>query len=55
MGQVLHALGLLDTADLVTATAKDFLTGFVDQAQKTTRATLERAIGKVLFIDEVCG
>jgi hypothetical protein len=53
MGAIFYSLGLLATDEVVQVSAGDFTTGFADQAQKTTRALMEKGLGKVLFIDEV--
>lgn len=51
-GRVLRALRFLSNGDLVLKSASDFVGKAVGESQAQTRAILEQAQGKVLFIDE---
>lgn len=52
MGEVFFHLGLLPSDEVIDISAQDLVTGYVGQAGKKTAETLQRARGKVLFIDE---
>lgn len=52
MGKVFCDLGFLATAEVVEASASDLVAQYVGQTGPKVRALLERALGKVLFVDE---
>lgn len=52
MGQMFKSLGLLPFDDVMEVSASDLVTGYAGQAGKKTQETLQRAKGRVLFIDE---
>jgi SpoVK/Ycf46/Vps4 family AAA+-type ATPase len=52
VGRLYHALGLLETGDVVEVTRADLVAGFVGQTAKRTNDVVDSALGKVLFIDE---
>lgn len=54
MGSMFHSLGLLNSDEVIECSVSDFVTGFVGQAGNQTRDLFEKALGKTLFIDEVC-
>ena len=55
MGRMFESLGLLGSSEVVECSPTDFGTGYVGQAALQTRKVFERALGKVLFIDEAYG
>jgi len=48
-----HDLGLLSTDAVVEVSASDFTTGYVGQSGPKTAEVFKKAVGGVLFIDEV--
>jgi hypothetical protein len=52
MGRLLHHLKILGSSEVIEVAAKDFLTGYAQQAGIKTTEVFDRAKGKVLFIDE---
>ena len=52
MGLLFESLGLLATSEVVSCSASDFVTGYVNQASGKTREVFAKAVGGVLFIDE---
>ncbi len=53
VGQLFESLGLLAGSEMVSCSASDFVTGYVNQAAGKTREIFQKAVGGVLFIDEV--
>jgi hypothetical protein len=53
MGMMFHDLGLLATETVVEVSASDFTTGYVGQSGGKTAEVFKKAVGGVLFIDEV--
>jgi hypothetical protein len=51
-GRLYHALGLLETGDVVEVTRADLVSGFVGQTAQRTNEVIDSALGKVLFVDE---
>ncbi|KAL3911173.1 MAG: hypothetical protein SGARI_001767, partial [Bacillariaceae sp.] len=51
-GQILARIGLLSKGDVVFKTASEFVGDFLGSSEKTTRAIVQNAAGKVLIIDE---
>lgn len=52
MGKLFKSLGLLPFDDVIDVSASDLVTGYAGQAGKKTQETLQKAKGRVLFIDE---
>ncbi|MBO4906125.1 MAG: AAA family ATPase [Bacteroidaceae bacterium] len=52
MADVLHALGLVKTGQLVEADRSSLVAGFVGQTAIKTNQLVDKALGGVLFIDE---
>ena len=52
MGQVYYDMGILAKAEVIECTASDLVGQYVGQTGPKTVAMLEKALGKVLFIDE---
>ncbi|KAJ9255512.1 hypothetical protein DTO212C5_9142 [Paecilomyces variotii] len=52
MGQIYYDMGLLTSAEVVEVSTTDLVGQYVGQTGPKTQQTLERALGKVLFIDE---
>lgn len=52
MGQVFYDMGFLSTADVHECSATDLVAGYVGQTGPKTIQLLEKALGKVLFVDE---
>jgi SpoVK/Ycf46/Vps4 family AAA+-type ATPase len=52
VGQLFQQLGILATAEVVSASAGDFVTGYANQSAGKTRDKFKEALGGVLFIDE---
>lgn len=52
IGQVYKSLGLLASDDVVECSAKDMVAGYVGQTAQKVADLMQRAAGKVLFIDE---
>lgn len=52
MGQIFYNMGFLSTPEVVECSATDLLGQYVGQTAPKTRKQLEKALGKVLFIDE---
>ena len=52
MGQIFYDMGFLATVEVVECSATDLIGQYVGQTGPKTQKLLERALGKVLFIDE---
>ena len=52
MGQVFFDLGMLSAVEVIECSASDLIGSYVGQTGPKTRAQLEKALGKVLFVDE---
>jgi len=52
VGRLYHEMGLLATDEVVEASVQDMIADYVGQTVRKTRELIERAMGKVLFIDE---
>ena len=52
MGQIFYNMGFLATVEVVECSATDLIGQYVGQTGPKTQRLLERALGKVLFIDE---
>jgi len=52
MGKIFYDMGFLATAEVVECSATDLVGQFVGQTGPKTQKLLEKALGKVLFIDE---
>jgi hypothetical protein len=52
MGKVFYDMGFLSTAEVVDCSATDLIGQYVGQTGPKTQKLLEKALGKVLFIDE---
>lgn len=52
MGQVYYDMGFLSSVEVVECSASDLVGQYVGQTGPKTRQVFERALGKVLFIDE---
>ncbi len=52
MGQVFFDMGFLSAVEVVECSATDLIGSYVGQTGPKTRAQLEKALGKVLFVDE---
>jgi hypothetical protein len=52
IGKVYYDMGLVATAEVIECSATDLVGQYVGQTGPKTQKTLEKALGKVLFIDE---
>lgn len=52
MGQIYYDMGLLASADVIEISTTDLVGQYEGQTGPKTQQTLERALGKVLFVDE---
>lgn len=52
VGRMMRSLGVLQDSEVIEAQASDFVTGYAQQAAKRTEEIFQKALGKVLFIDE---
>ncbi|KIM44994.1 hypothetical protein M413DRAFT_25383 [Hebeloma cylindrosporum] len=52
IGQVFYDMGILSSAEVVECSASDLVGQFVGQTGPKTKKLFEKALGKVLFIDE---
>ena len=52
MGKVYYDMGFLSSAEVVECSASDLVGQFVGQTGPKTKAVFEKALGKVLFVDE---
>ena len=52
MGQVYYDMGFLSSAEVVECSASDLVGQYVGQTGPKTKGVFEKALGKVLFIDE---
>ncbi|KAI1139109.1 ATPases of the AAA+ class [Hypoxylon sp. FL0543] len=52
MGKVFYDLGFLATTEIVECSASDLIGEYIGQTGPKTRRVFEKALGKVLFIDE---
>lgn len=53
--RMLKELGLISKGDLMVVKPADFIGAVVGESEKKTKAILEAARGKVLFVDEAYG
>lgn len=53
MAQILHAMGIVSKGQLVEVSRSDLVAGYVGQTAIKTKEAVQKAIGGVLFIDEV--
>jgi SpoVK/Ycf46/Vps4 family AAA+-type ATPase len=52
MGQVYYDMGFLSSAEVIECSATDLVGEYVGQTGPKTKQVFERALGKVLFVDE---
>ncbi|MCJ1427130.1 hypothetical protein MMC29_005033 [Sticta canariensis] len=52
MGQVFYDMGFLSAVEVIECSASDLIGQYVGQTGPKTRAQLDKALGKVLFVDE---
>ena len=52
MAEILHRLGFLPTANVISVTRDDLVGEFIGHTAPKTKAVLKRSMGGVLFIDE---
>ena len=52
MGRIFYDMGFLSTSDVHECSATDLVAGYVGQTGPKTIRLLEKALGKVLFVDE---
>lgn len=52
MGKVYYDMGFLSTSEVIECSASDLIGQFVGQTGPKTKEQLDRALGKVLFVDE---
>ncbi|KAI9755731.1 MAG: hypothetical protein M4579_004161 [Chaenotheca gracillima] len=52
MGKVFYDMGFLSSAEVIECSASDLIAQYIGQTGPKTRAQLEKALGKVIFIDE---
>ena len=52
MGKVFYDMGFLSSVEVIESSASDLVAQYVGQTGPKTRNLLEKALGKVLFIDE---
>ncbi|KAI6040717.1 P-loop containing nucleoside triphosphate hydrolase protein [Pisolithus marmoratus] len=52
LGQVYYDMGFLSSTDVVECSASDLVGQYVGQTGPKTKAVFEKALGKVLFVDE---
>ncbi|KAF8533083.1 P-loop containing nucleoside triphosphate hydrolase protein [Trichophaea hybrida] len=52
MGQVYYDMGILSSPEVVECSASDLVGQFVGQTGPKTQKQLEKALGKILFVDE---
>src|SRR5271169_1458485 len=52
MGQVFYDMGFLSSTDVIECSTSDLVGQYVGQTGPKTKKLLERARGRVLFIDE---
>ncbi|THH17888.1 hypothetical protein EUX98_g9045 [Antrodiella citrinella] len=52
MGQVYYDMGFLSSVEVVECSASDLVAGYVGQTGEKTRQLFDKALGKVLFVDE---
>lgn len=52
MGQVFYDMGFLSAVEVIECSASDLIGQFVGQTGPKTRAQLDKALGKILFVDE---
>jgi hypothetical protein len=52
MGKVYYDMGFLSTAEVIEVSASELLGQYMGQTGPKTKAQLDRALGKVLFVDE---
>jgi len=52
MGKVYYDMGFLNSNEIVECSASDLVGQYVGQTGPKTKKLLEKALGKVLFVDE---
>lgn len=52
MGNVYYDMGFLSSADVIESSATDLIGQYIGQTGPKTQALLEKALGKVLLVDE---
>jgi len=52
MGTIYYDMGFLSTDEVIECSASDLIGQYVGQTSPKTKALLEKALGKVLFVDE---
>lgn len=52
LGRIYHKMGVLGSSEVVEALVKDMVAGYIGQTALKTGELLDRALGKVLLIDE---
>ena len=52
IGEIYHALGLIEKGQLVETKRDDLVAGYIGQTATKTKEVIQKAIGGVLFIDE---
>lgn len=52
LGQIFYDMGLLTTNEVIECSVSDFIGKYLGETAPKLRALLDRALGKVLFIDE---
>ena len=52
LGQVYYDMGFLSSADVIECSASDLVGKYVGHTGPKTKAVFEKALGKVLFVDE---
>lgn len=52
LGELLHAMKLLPSSDVIECTRNDIVTTYMNSAGENMRKMCDRAMGKLLFIDE---
>jgi len=55
MGKLLHGLNVLPSDKLIDVSAKDLIGSHVGESEKKANELIEKAMGGVLFIDEIYG
>ena len=53
MGQVYYDMGFLSSTEVVECSASDFVGQYIGQTGPKMKGVLEKALRKVLFVDEV--
>jgi hypothetical protein len=55
MGRMFYDLRVLNSAEVISVSPKNFSSGYAGQAAQKTHELLLSAVGKTLFIDEAYG